>query len=169
MSRYRSLGGSSLVSRTALTSALLALVACSPKRHEEKHLPKRATAEAEPMFDDVVPVGYGAAYAHGIPSGQWYLKGGEAVPVRVIGDSAVRSRFESAAILLKIQPTGDGKAYGFGFGGGLWRLEGDSIVPVAMRSSLSASSGDTPLGDLSIALTQRERRRAKREQAVERK
>ena len=155
---YGLLQSNTKMNRIALAAALLLFVACEPKKREEKHPATRAAAKGEPMYDDVVPVGHGAAYALGMPSGIWYLRGSEAVPVRVVGDSTVRARFEGASMLLKFQPTGAGSAYAYGVLGGLWRLEGDSIVPVTLRSAFSPTNAQSAaIGDLPGALVQRER------------
>lgn len=128
-----------VLSRFVLMMAgALSLGACSSKRPNTPVPADGKRSESYMFVQDVVPLVGGHAYAIAMTNKLWYLNGSTALPVRVLGDSATRARFDQG-ILPQVQPTSDGGAYAFSITGGVWRLDGDSARFVRLDGSVEMS------------------------------
>jgi hypothetical protein len=100
------------IAKNAIAGALLLTIAAGCNRNETKKAddrPKKSAAFNESTFTEITPTADGGAYAVGIESGLWYLRGREAVIVQFPPLPADKA--DTFFLGLEITPLADGGAY----------------------------------------------------------
>jgi hypothetical protein len=148
--------------------AVLMVTGCdrqvTKRAHDQSEKPQSFN---DTNFTSVTPTADGGAYAIGLNSGLWYLRGAQAVKVRFLGlpDDTDTTFFAA----LEITPTLDGGAYATSFvNKAVWHLHTDTAERVAEAPSLSSMPPVTPLSAFPLYVAERQKRLAAEQQLEER-
>jgi hypothetical protein len=141
--------------------AMLLLVAAGCDRAKTKQAetpPQKPASFRNTMFTSVTPTADGGAYATGIDSGLWYLRGSQAVKVRFPSlppDVADDTFF----VTLQITPLLDGGAYAHSMiDKSFWHLRADTAERVSEVPSLSNMPPVAPLNAFPLYIAERQKR-----------
>ncbi len=139
---------------------MLLLVASGCDRAKTKHAetqPQKPTSFRETMFTSVTPTADGGAYAIGVDSGLWFLRGSHAVKVRfpdLPADAA-----DTFFVTLEITPLLDGGAYAHSMTDkSFWHLRADTAERVSEVPSLSSMPPVAPLSAFPLYIAERQKR-----------
>lgn len=154
-----------------IASLLLLLVAglaaCDRPKPKQVQAPRKPATFQETLFSDITPTADGGAYAVGLESGLWFLRGTQAVKVR-FPDTPTNNE-DLSFIGIEITPLMDGGAYARSITGKtLWHLREATAEPVSEAPSLITTPLSGPVNAFPLYVAERQKRLQAEQQLEER-